>query len=251
MKLGISALLFNIKNALNLCKNIDCISHLEIGIDNLDECKQLYEYKEEIENLGLSIGIHLPMELNSCENVDYISDSWISFIKELDNELNGFNIKYINMHLGYVDTNRLIINREKYLNKSVNFIDKIKVDSFICIENVYCKKGNFSNIGNKSYDFEYIFNNSKNTNLFFCYDSGHNLIDKDDYILKLKEKIKVVHLSDNNGFEDTHIGIGKGILSKSQVKEILDLDPEYLIMEICYADIEESVKKLKKILGEV
>lgn len=251
MNIGITALLFNIQEALGVCKKIDCISHLEIGIDNLDECIKLCEYKEEIDKLGLSVGIHLPLELNSCESVEYISESWISFIEELNSKLSDFNIKYINMHLGYVYTNRLVTNREKYLNKSVDFINKIKINTNICIENVYCKKGNFSNVGNKSCDFEYIFNKSKNNNLFFCYDSGHNLIDKDDYILKLKERIKIVHLSDNNGLEDIHVGIGKGILSNIQVKEILDLNPEYLIMEICYDHIEDSAKKIKQIIGEV
>ena len=45
MRLGISALLFNIDEALELCKQIDYINHIEIGIDNLDECLILNKYK--------------------------------------------------------------------------------------------------------------------------------------------------------------------------------------------------------------
>lgn len=251
MNIGIPTLLFNIEEALKLCKKIDCINHLEIGIDNIDDCNKLYKYKEEICNLNLSIGIHLPLELNSCENVEYIRKSWISFIKEVNNELKEFNIKYYNMHLGYIMTNRLNSNRQKYLKNSIKFFDDIKMDTDIFIENVYCKKGNFSNIGNKSSDFEYIFNESQKNNLYFCYDSGHNLIDKDDYLSKLKEKISLVHLSDNDGIEDIHIGIGKGILSNFHIEEILRLNPKYLVLEICYEHIEDSIKTIKQIVGEV
>ena len=72
MRLGISALLFNLDKALELCREVDRINHIEVGIDNLDECIKLSKYKGEFEKLNLSLGIHLPMELNSCENIEYI-----------------------------------------------------------------------------------------------------------------------------------------------------------------------------------
>lgn len=251
MKIGISTLLFNIEEALELCNKIDKINHLEIGIDNLSECEALYKYKDKINRLGLTVGIHLPMELNTCENIEYINHSWVNFIKDMHESLKEFKIKYFNLHLGYIMTNRLKNNRQKYLNNSIKFIDSITIDTDICIENVYCKKGNFSNIGNISYDFEYIFSMVKNSKLYFCYDTGHNLIDSDDYIDKLKQKIKVIHLSDNDGIEDTHIGIGMGLLSKEQIKEVLDLNPEYLILEISYGYIKDTINTINEIIGEV
>lgn len=250
MNIGIPALLFNIEESLQLCEEIDSIKHLEIGIDNLYECDELCKYKEKIKQLDLTLGIHLPMELNSCESVEYIQNSWIKFIENISYKLKDFDIKYFNMHLGYAMTNRLNNDRKKYLDTSIKFLNNLKINTDICIENVYCKKGNFSNIGNKSSDFEYIFNKSNN-NLYFCYDSGHNLIDSDDYLCKLKDRIKVIHLSDNNGIEDIHIGIGNGILSKQDTKEILDINPEYIVLEICYEHIEDSINTIKQIIGEV
>ncbi|MEG1312431.1 MAG: TIM barrel protein [Romboutsia sp.] len=199
MIVGISALIFNIEEAINLCNEIEKINHIEVGIDNLYDCRKLYKYKDRIEELNLSIGIHLPLELNTCENIEYIRDSWIDFTNQINNELIDFNIKYFNLHLGYVISNRLKKNKEKYLDNSIKFLDKLnkELDSKIIIENVYSNNGDFSNVGNTIYDFEYIFNRNKSDKLWFCYDTGHYLINNDDYINSLKYKTKLIHLSDN------------------------------------------------------
>lgn len=253
MRIGISALLFNLEEGLTICENSNCINHIEIGIDNLQECEKLCKYKEKINKLNLSIGIHLPMELNTCENISYIRESWKEYIKKLEKNLYGFKISYLNLHLGYVMENRLKRNREKYLNISTQFFDSLDLTSnvLITIENTYSKLGDFCNIGNKLYDFEYIFKNTKNKKVHFCYDTGHYLINEDKYIENLKDKIKVVHLSDNDGVNDIHIGIGRGILSKNHIEKIMKISPEYLVLEINYNHIEESINKLNSIVGEV
>ncbi|RDY24103.1 sugar phosphate isomerase/epimerase [Romboutsia maritimum] len=249
MRIGVSTLLFNIKECLVMCEKIDVIKHIEIGIDNIKECSELYEYRDYINKLGLSIGIHLPMELNTCENIEYIKDSWIKYIQELEKNLEGFNIEYFNLHLGYVMKNRLSKNRDKYLNISSEFLDNIKLNknTVITIENTYSKDGDFCNIGNKVYDFEYIFNKIKNDKTYLCYDTGHYLINKDEYIKNMKDKIKVIHLSDNDGINDIHIGIGKGILSEKHIIEVLKLNPDYLVLEINYEHIKDTIKKLNSI----
>lgn len=245
MNLGISALLYNLNDALNICNKFKKIKHIEIGIDNLHECKELYQYKSKIDEMGITIGIHLPMELNTCENVEYIRNSWVDFICKIDEELSGFDIKYYNMHLGYAITDRLSKNRLKYLDNSIKFLqnEKLPINRNISIENVYTKYGDYSNIGNQVGDFEYIF--SKVTDkISFCYDTGHNLIDTDNYIKKLNEKINIIHLSDNNGIEDTHVGIGRGILSENDIIETLSIECDYIILEINYMYIEETINKL-------
>lgn len=249
MKIGISALLFNIKEAIEICKSEKYITHIEIGIDNLEECEKLLMYKRDFEKLNLSIGIHLPMELNTCENINYIRNSWISFINEIYEKLSTLNIEYFNMHLGYVISSRLNRNRNKYLNNTVKFFNDICLNSniIISIENTYSEKGDFSNVGNCVKDFEYIFDNITRDNLYFCYDTGHFLINKDDYIDKLSDKIKIVHLSDNDGVTDSHIGIGKGILCTSHIKKILEYNPEYLVLEIEHKDIKETLINLKNL----
>ena len=247
MKIGISALLFNLDDAIEICKNEKDISHIEIGIDNIEECKTLLTYEKILKDLNISISIHLPMELNTCENILYIRNSWIEFINKIYDELKPLKVKYYNMHLGYGMTNRLSKNREMFLNNSLKFFNdkNLNKEIFISIENTYSNYGDFSNIGNKVEDFEYIFNNSKNKRLSFCYDTGHFLINKSNYIEKLTDKLKVVHLSDNNGIEDQHIGIGKGILNKKHIKDIMKINIDYLILEMDFNHIKKTLVNLK------
>jgi len=249
MKLGVSALLFNLDEAIEICRKFDKINHIELGLDNLDECFKLYKYKDEFEKLNLSLGIHLPMEVNSCDNIKYIRNSWIDFIDTMNFKLKDFNIQYFNMHLGYVISDRLYKNREKYLDNSVLFFEKLlKLSNIIvAIENTYTNGGDFSNIGYIHDDFKYIFNKVKNKRLCFCYDTGHNLINKSDYISNLNDRLEIIHLSDNNGRDDSHLGIGRGILHENEIKSLFNLNAKYLILEINHNHIKETVDILDKI----
>lgn len=245
MKVGISALIFNLKEALDICENNKEINHIEIGIDNIKDCEELKRYEYKIKDLHLSVGIHLPMELNPCEHIEFIRNKWIDYIITLNEKLNFLEISYFNMHLGYVMTDRLSKNKEKYLNNIIDFFDKLlKTKNLpITIENTYTKGGDFSNVGSKVEDFNYIFQHNENIN--FCYDTGHNLICKSNYNL-LKDKIKIIHISDNNTKEDEHLGLMKGKLDHNELKYILSINPEFLVLEMNFDDIEESLHILKK-----
>ena len=71
------------------------------------------------------------------------------------------------------------------------------------------------------------------------------MINKSNYIEKLANNLKVVHLSDNNGIEDQHIGIGKGILNKNHIKDILKTNIDYLILEMDFNHIKTTLINLK------
>lgn len=245
IRIGISSLIFNINEALEICNKNKEINHIEIGIDNISDCELLKKYAETIKKLNLSIGIHLPMELNPCEDIMFIKDKWINYINILNEELKFLNISYFNMHLGYVMTNRLTRNKAKYLNNIVDFFNQLLLKNNnlqITIENTYTKGGDFTNVGSDVEDFKYIFKYNKD--ISFCFDSGHNLICKSNYYL-LKNKIRVIHLSDNNGVEDEHLAILKGNLTLQKLKKILSLKPEFLVLEMKLDNIEESLDILK------
>ncbi|MCR1954036.1 sugar phosphate isomerase/epimerase [Clostridioides mangenotii] len=244
MKIGISALVYDIDLALTICKQYENITHLEIGVDSISDCKKLNTYTDKIYDLGLSIGIHMPMELNACEEVDYIRMSWIKFFEDIYNELQKLDVRYYNFHLGYAITNRLEKNRMKYLDNCIDFFNNINIDSKITLENTYSKGGDLSNIGTTYNDFEYIFKGIKKDGVFFCYDTGHNLINRSNYIENLMAKIRLIHLSDNDGLNDQHIGIGEGLLKDEQIKRILEINPEYLILEINKEDLVYSIDRL-------
>ncbi|GAA0227635.1 TIM barrel protein [Metaclostridioides mangenotii] len=244
MKLGISSLVQDIDFALNFCEKYSKINHLEVGVDCIEDCKKLYTYIDRIYNLGLSIGIHLPMELNACEEVEYIRRSWIHFLHNVDRELKDLDIEYYNLHLGYAITGRLGKNKIKFLENCIDFLDNLNIDSKITLENTYSKGGDISNIGTTSIDFEYIFKGIKKSGVFFCFDTGHNLINESDYIEKLEKNIKLIHLSDNDGVDDLHIGIGKGLLSDKDIKKSIEVDPEYLILEVRKEDLIYTMERI-------
>lgn len=246
MKIGISALPFNLKEALDICEKNKKIEHIEVGLDNLEDVGVLKKYKSKIEDLNLSISIHLPMELNTCENINYIRNSWIDFICKIDEALTqDFDIKYYNLHLGYVMTNRLDRNRQKYLKNTVEFLNDSKLNQklngrILSIENTYSKKGDFSNVGDRVEDFNYIFNNIINDGVYFCYDTGHELMSKNDYN-EVFDKTKIIHFSDNDGVNDLHLGYKKGILNDKIFDKIEKINPDYLILEIDFKDIEYTL----------
>lgn len=245
MRIGISALSFNLKEALEICENNKEINHIEIGIDNLSDVEKIRKYEDQIKKLNLTVGIHLPMELNSCEDIEFIRDKWVEYIIILDEKLSFFSISYYNMHLGYVISDRLEKNKERYLQNSVNFFNELykKRKLTMTIENTYTKRGDLSNVGTSVEDFTYIFEKQKD--LGFCYDTGHNLISESDYYL-LDEKIKVIHLSDNNKKEDEHNGIFKGKLSQKELNRIINLNSQFLILEMKFNYINESLHILKQ-----
>lgn len=248
MIFGISALVHEINKAIEICKINDFINHIEIGIDNLYECKAVLNYIEEFKSNDISIGIHLPMELNTCENIEYIRNSWVKYIQEVKEKLNPLDIKYFNIHLGYVIKTRFDKNKNKYLDNTVDFIEKINVSSKVFIENTYTKGGDICNIGTTVDEFEYIFNNITRKNTDFCYDTGHNLINNDKYIYNLREKINLVHLSDNNGINDSHDSIGTGKLDLEEVRELINLKPEFIVLEVRHENINESIKIVERFI---
>lgn len=248
MRFGISALVHEINKAIEICKINDFINHIEVGIDNLYECKAVLNYIEEFKSNDISIGIHLPMELNTCENIEYIRNSWVKYIEEVKEKLNPLDIKYFNIHLGYVIKTRFDKNKNKYLDNTVDFIEKINVSSKVFIENTYTKGGDICNIGTTVDEFEYIFNNITRKNTGFCYDTGHNLINSDKYIYNLREKINLVHLSDNNGIVDSHDGIGTGKLDLEEVRDLINLEPEFIVLEVRHENINESIKIVERFI---
>ena len=61
--------------------------------------------------------------------------------------------------------------------------------------------------------------------------------------------IEVVHLSDNDGKKDIHIGLGKGKLDLNEVINIINLKVKTVVLEINYLEIKNSLDILENLLN--
>lgn len=247
MKIGIGALVSNMKEGIEFCKNNSIISHMEIGVDSLSDCDELRKYAQELIEMGLTIGIHLPLEVNTCEDIEMIRHKWVHFVKQIFKETSYLSPKYYNLHLGYGLKSSLNRDRIKYLRNTVEFLDDLYDEKQInlTIENTYTKNGEVCSIGTRVEDFEYIFEHTKNNNVKFCYDTGHDLINRSNYF-KLWNKFKVVHLSDNDGSIDQHLGISNGQLSEYMIRKALSSNGEYIVLEMQLMYVKDSTETLKE-----
>ena len=248
MKIGISTMAKNVKEKIRICKELS-FNHLEIGIDNFEDWNYVKDSYCDLKRSNISIGIHLPMEMNVCEPIKHINDSWLNYLRENHNEGKKIGVEYYNLHLGYGIKNKVLRNRENYLDNALYFfynlfnnIDDIKIS----IENTYSEIGDFINLGTNVDDFKIIFDNIETDKLFFCYDSGHNLINKSEYIEKINHKIKLTHLSQNDGIKDLHLGLSQnGKLKIDEIKNILKLKHlEYVVLEMDNIYLKDSKKIL-------
>ena len=64
MRIGVACLYYEIERTLEIIEqNRDFINHLEIGIDTVAQIDKIAPFIDKIEELGLSIGVHLAMEI--------------------------------------------------------------------------------------------------------------------------------------------------------------------------------------------
>lgn len=102
-----------------------------------------------------------------------------------------------------------------------------------------------------------LFDYFKEKNLWFCFDSGHfNLFSKvalDDWLAPLKNRIREMHLHDNNKTFDDHLPIGSGSFPFRELKAFLrQIEMKQIIFTVephTEATVVDSIKRLKEFLS--
>lgn len=103
------------------------------------------------------------------------------------------NIKNVVFHMHFENDYELNEAGIKRLKRMVKYAEENNVN--VAVENLYSYK-----------ELEYIFQAIKSPNLGMCFDSGHeNFLTKNaDFLHKFGNRLKAVHLHDNNGIKDEH-----------------------------------------------
>ena len=234
---------------------------------------------------SLSIGLEIYIDNHLIEEID------TGHVKELGKKLRDFNIP-CTVHAPFMDLSpggydRLVrrITREK-LKKTIEIGNILEAKACVCHPGY--DKWRFDGneqlwldgsietwsevLGAANRDLlviiENIFEETPETlialfdyfrekNLWFCFDSGHfNLFSKtplDDWLIPLKEKIKEMHLHDNNRTFDDHLPIGLGSFPFRELKAFLE---QIRMKEIIFtvephseATVVESIKRMKEFLS--
>lgn len=97
-------------------------------------------------------------------------------------------------------------------------------------------------------DFSRFFHELNSEGLGLALDIGHANISKQiqDFIERFSQRIVHVHVSDNDGKNDLHLGIGYGIVKWQNVASLLKKCNAPVILE-SVSHVEESLEKLRKL----
>jgi sugar phosphate isomerase/epimerase len=119
----------------------------------------------------------------------------------------------------------------------------------IAIENLPEKYGF---IMNTPEHFERLYTESPLDDIGIVLDTGHsNLEGKTEaFLRKLPRKIVQIHISDNLGEDDQHLGVGFGNVDWTQFAKILsEIKYEKIIMIETVDNVYESLTKIQKLLN--
>ena len=99
---------------------------------------------------------------------------------------------------------------ERNIEKLMLIAEYVKdKDIVICLENLSKRSGEeMETVVKNADDLMYIIDKIGSSKFGICLDTGHlNLTDKDQYqfILKAGDKLKALHIADNEGFSDQHL----------------------------------------------
>ncbi len=100
-----------------------------------------------------------------------------------------------------------------------------------------------------------LFKYFKESNLYFCFDSGHfnlfTITGIQEWLQPLKNKIREMHLHDNHGNSDEHLPIGAGTFPFHELKQFIrQLDQVIFTAEIHgEAAAPQGIKILKEFLS--
>jgi len=172
--------------------------------------KWLKEFNLEMFDLHATDGV----EKKWYSETEYEREAGVEIVKnriEMTKELGG---RVIVMHI----PRRIPENSGKWsrLRKSLDELEKFSLDRGIgiAVENVFFDE--FDGISElmKEYSRDY---------LGICYDSGHgNMGGKGlDRLAKLADRLKSVHLHDNNGFDDQHKPLFSGTIDWKKLASVI------------------------------
>lgn len=245
------------------------ISHL-IETEDLTPILEAYDLGLEIVQFGSGASLddkdryyeEYKIELNKMKNprdisfhgpfVDLVPGSRDLEIRKVTKErfesayeiAKSLNSKHIIYHSGFTPKT---YGPKEWLDNNFKFWNEFIKDKFenieVHIENIY--EDDYTLLAN-------LIENINHPNFSMCLDIGHvnaNSSKSLEYWIKgLKDKIKHVHLHNNEGYRDSHYGLNKGTIDIINTLELLKINSpnaSYTLEVMDTYDLTESIKILE------
>lgn len=252
--LGISALNFDIKQKLDIFSISDKIEFIEYGVDVPEDFKVLQKHLEKCNNIP-KIAFHLPLKLNSFEDIMPLRQSNLNYVKSIIKEGLEFKPLYFNMHLGYEFSSKYPGNANILNDLCISYIEELlEIDESIniYIENVYTsnKTGgcDLFAVGVNQNQLIHIVKNLASKRTGFCYDTGHHMIQNEPFDDASLFKNCILHFNVNDQKRDLHLGLKSGTKFDSVYFDRLIKSHEYkhAVLELSSDELLNTLHELEK-----
>jgi sugar phosphate isomerase/epimerase len=235
MKIGASSLSlmnYSIEHALNRIIEMG-FEGWEIVLEGQHLIKDYHNIKDLIESYNLPIFIHAPFsDLNIASLNEKIRIETVQQIIDAIKTSHFLNARLINIHPGRLSPLGMYYQEKAWQAQMKSIKEIVRSasdhDLLVCLENPPNFYGAFCS---SIEEIKHVF--SEEDQLYLTLDLGHahTCGDVSEYLHELKHKIRHMHLHDNDGTEDRHLGIGEGTLNLKKIIPNLRKFSGYIILE--------------------
>jgi sugar phosphate isomerase/epimerase len=198
--------------------------------------------------------VHAPFaDINIASPTKPILTASLKRLKESMAHANALNAKLWIFHPGNKTGISMFYPNEdwKQNNKSLNHLHKISEEYGlnVAIENLPQKYGFLMK---QPQDFKKFYKETSLNDIGIVLDVGHANLEgqTEQFLKKLPDKIVHIHVSDNAGENDQHLGIGYGKINWQRFAETLhEIAYDKTIIIESIEHVNESLQKLRKLLA--
>ncbi|WP_174590292.1 TIM barrel protein [Methanocella conradii] len=216
---------------------------------------------------SLTLTAHLPYKnINIASVYQYVRESSVELLMEMIDGLSDY-VRLVTLHTGYASPS-ISGGLEKAIENNVLSLAKIcghagQYDIVVGVENAMNEK---YMVGRNIQEMMHIIKRVNRGNVGLTFDVGHAMLtgNVEDYV-NMKEYVVEVHLHDNFGYTDEHLGLGQGKIDWGYVyKHVKDLDCPLVLEQRTIEETMESLKywqglssesspyyRLNKLIGEI
>ena len=216
---------------------------------------------------SLTLTAHLPYKnINIASVYQYVRESSVELFMEIIDSLSDY-VRLVTLHTGYASPS-VSGGLEKAIENNVLSLSKIcghagQYDITVGVENAMNEK---YMVGRNIQEMMRIIKGVNRGNVGLTFDVGHAMLtgNVEDY-MNMREYMVEVHLHDNFGYTDEHLGLGQGKVDWGHVyRHIKDLDCPLVLEQRTIEETMESLKywqglssesspyyRLNKLIGEI